>query len=410
MALRSKAAWILLAAAAMLAGWWTLVPRLGQATDAEVRARFAPELLQPIAHPADGRERYEEMLGLLAAFQKPRFADRRPLDAGDPAVRRILAVLEQGPLDRSGAGPNEQFQLPDFGADLLGGVPALAAEGRWQAVEAQMAAGCLLLDRLFESDASQWDRLYSMRLEEQLLRAALALAARGDLPADLAGRLSRQLVVERNSAASLMQVFRAEIQSRGFQWLAARPQQVYAGTYDPLDTAGLLSAGLLEVAGSAGRPPPRAQDPWASANPGAFLPGVYLMELSGHLQPLAGPVPGALVWPARARGTWRDDLHWVVNRIRMNTSRNSYGRLVADQMTHSAMIRRIPTERSLRDQVAAALAVVIFRSRFHRDPRGFDELLVAGLLEAAPRNHERDQPLPFDLQSLFRWTRHEEQP
>jgi hypothetical protein len=252
-------------------------------------------------------------------------------------------------------------------------------------------------------------------IEERLLRTALQLAGRGDLPAATAGRLERSLVVDRNTPAALLKVFRTEVQSGGFTWLSEPPQGVYAGTFEPLETAELISARLLEVSGNAGRALQRESRPRGYSAPDWYWRGQYLPLEFG---PIAGPggiripLAGTGLTPlgVARRGTWRDDMRWAINRIRMNTSHNSYGRLMADELSHSAMIRRIPRERSLQDKVAAALAVVMFRSRLHRDPQGYEELVSEGLLRAAPRDHELDKPLPFDLQSLFRWSQDEERP
>jgi hypothetical protein len=94
-------------------------------------------------------------------------------------------------------------------------------------------------------------------------------------------------------------------------------------------------------------------------------------------------------------------LTWPLRRIRLNTARNSIGRIDAAAYPDGDVMNGMLQARSMQDRVASALAVVRFRQRAGRDPRDYAELVATGLLRAAPMDHRTDTPLPFDLKALF---------
>jgi hypothetical protein len=248
----------------------------------------------------------------------------------------------------------------------------------------------LLLQRLFESDARLQDRRETMSMETAEYRAALKLAAHRGLPAAAAARLSELLAVDRHDSASLMQALRGEMQYVLVPRIGVGPISYYeAGTYAPLETAELMGARFLQAVREAGSPgdgrsSDRASLAWKRSQLTSSFWMVGSAQRGRSMHPLS-----YLAWPAQ--------------RIRLNTSRNSIGRVDAETCLPGDLPDAVRRARTRQDQVLAALAVVRFRQRAGRDPHDFSELVVAGLLRAAPMDHLRNQPLPFDLKALFEW-------
>jgi hypothetical protein len=410
---QAKIAWLLLTGLVLLAGWWTLAPKLGTATEAQVRAHVAPELLQPLPHPEGGVERDTALRQILVQlpYQPPvRGKMPEPRDLTNPLVSSAVDILRQGALDRSSGFPaphlehgrpgllasqrGRSAQFVRFVNGLTKGAMQAADQRDWVRVVEHMEAACLLLDRLFESDAIVGDRQWTKSVETSIHRATLALAARGDLPAKAAARLAACLEADRHTATDMLRVLRGEMQLMVLPLIGAMPlagrYDYQAGTYDPLETTELLSARFIATARDVGLPAARWSAGYQRVAP-AF--------------PAVPEFPGRF-WRNAPYARYRElgpQLQWPVDRIRMNTARNSIGRFEAATYLDAGLMARVLSARTGRDQAAAALAVVRFRHRTGRDPQDFAELVAAGLLRTVPMNHALDQPLPFDLQALFQW-------
>lgn len=407
MAKQATIAWCVLGGLALLAGWWGLVPKIGTATEAEVRAHVAPGLLQPLHRPEGGVARFEALQDALDRLGNPRVRARQgpPLDPAHPVVKEVIEILRAGPIDRTEDIPaprrytHAAMQAIDSGRhsrflNFANGINATAlrsaGEGDWVAAARHMEASCLLLDRLFESDVRLQQRYGTMSIETALHRAMLSLAAR-EMPAAVAEQLSALLVKERHGPASLSQVLRGEMQYVVLPWIGYGPRLPYAaGTYEPLETAELLGARFLAMIRDAGLPAAQrsADISWqAQQRAQDSLTGMHwFMDPSPRRFPTSVPY---LTWPAQ--------------RIRLNTTRNSIGRAEVVAYPAGNPIAAMQRSRTMQDQVATALAVVRFRHRAGRDPRDFMELVAAGLLRAVPMDHARDLPQDFDLQALFQW-------
>jgi hypothetical protein len=215
------------------------------------------------------------------------------------------------------------------------------------------------------------------------------LAARRDLPVDLAERMSVLLVPDRHDPASLMQVLRGEMQYVVLPRIGVAPSSFYlAGTYDPIETTKLLSTRFLATLREAGAPGARQSGDVLSRirAQNQLTPGFWMIESAQRIQ----------MHP-------QSHLAWPAQRIRLNTARNSIGRVDVETYGDAELLDRMQRARTVRDQVAAALAVVRFRYRAGRDPRSYGELVATGLLRAVPRDYLRNEPLPFDLNALFAW-------
>lgn len=408
---QASIAWCVLGGLVLLVAWWALVPKIWTATAAEVRGHAQAELLQPLPHPEGGTARFEAILRALDRLpdQPQRTRDARPpLDLAEPAVREVIEILRAGPIDRTGVIPAQPAHPVGSAVDandyeryvkflrvatgLRDATLQAANKGDWAEARRHIDASGLLLQRLFESDARLHDRRWSMSIETEVYRAALALAVRRDLPADLAERLSALLAVDRHGPASLMQVLRGEMQYVVLPRIGLRPISYYeAGTYDPLKTTELLGTRFLAMVREAGSP--------GAERSGDGLNRIWtLSQLTGNF------------WmdrPAQRIGVLKmhrlSHLAWPAQRIRLNTARNSIGRVDAQTYPDGNLVDRVRRARTQQDQAMAALAVVRFRHRAGRDPQDFGELVAAGLLRAVPMDHLQNQPLPFDLKTLFEW-------
>lgn len=394
-------AWLVGVLALGAAGWWALVPRVRTATEAQVRAHVAPELLLPLPHPEGGLQRYEAARQAVQALYgnwRPHVAAAPgpPLDLRDPRVRRVMDILESGPLDRSAEAFDPAAPFYRFVQGLTAAALAAAGQGDWERVRQQMEAAYLLLDRLAASDIVLEQAYYTIVVETTVLKAVLELAARRDLPAALAARCAVLLAVERHSPEQVRQFLRGEFQLRMLRQIPGflvdgpgreRPW-VPAGNYDPIETAVLMSDKFIETGRNAGLPPSR----WSSA----------AADRIGQLWSEVESKPGGVVSMVAQALSYR---------IRMNTSHNSLGRMLANFGTSRLatfgntrlLMTRILEARTRREQVAAAVAVARFRRQQGRDPRDFGELVGVGLLPAAPLDHVKEQPLTFDLKALFEW-------
>lgn len=403
MAKQPVVAWCLLGGVVLLAGWWGLVPKIGTATEAEVRAHVAPELLQPLPHPEGGVARVEALLqaaGKLPREPKNWREPRVTLDLDNAAVREVIDILRTGPIDRvrdkqqpvplyywQVLYPSELYTPLTRISNGLAGAALRAAEQRdWARARQHMEASCLLLDRLLDSDLLLQERYATMTyIERKVYVTTLALAAHRDLPVSLAEHLSVLLVKDRHDPASLLRVLRGEMQQVLLGRIGAGPiSQYQAGTYDPLDTAELLSARFLQMARESGLPAARRF-------------GLTPDEARARRSELGW-------YRDSARPGWREyssPLTWPLRRIRLNTAHNSIGRTDAAAYPDWNLMQHILRARSLQDQVAAALALVRFRQRAGRDPKDFAELVAVGLLRAVPMDHAEERPLPFDLNALF---------
>ncbi len=396
---RTAIAWCVLGGLVLLAGWWGLVPKIGTATEAEVRAHVAPELLQPLPHPAGGVARFDALQQAVGKF--PEQSRRRStasvkLDLDNPIVTGVIDILREGPIERTQDIPvqSEPFGWQygfdsELDASLLRLANSLtdtasraAKKGDWTRVRQHMEASCLLLDRLLESDVRVHDRRWTMVIESKVYQTALALAARRDMPAALAERLSTLLVKDRHDSANLLRVLQGEMQLLLLGRIGVRPVSYYAaGTYDPLETAELISSRFLRMARDAGLPT-------ASRSSAAFN-----QELARRSQ-LTGD---GWYW-SRQRGFPYSVpyLMWPVERIRLNTSDNSIGLTDAAAYPDGNLMDGILLRRTQQDHVAAALALVRFRQGAAREPRDFDELVATGLLRAVPMDHRQEQPMSFN--------------
>jgi hypothetical protein len=376
-----------LLAALVLAGlWWVLAPRIETATEDEVRARIAPELLEPLPRPPGGAERYAALLNAAAGMVDAKAdsaADARMVDVQDPRVAEIIELLRQGPLDRIDARPGRLASLPDLANGLTRQARMDADAGRWSRADDQMAAAFLLLDRLADSDAGFLECTATLRVEEIVYRTTFHLAVREDLPDTSARKLTEWLVADRHEPADVMRVLRGEMQ-RFLVSAIARSQAgnsgeplIWApsGSYDPLDTAALFSEIFLEAARNSNLP----VSSWSH--------GVAdRLGLSGPRSPISGAF-------------WRVPRMWESSRIRMALTHNSIGHelLSSYAMPPVGSILRL---RTMQDQIAAVLAIRRFRNDAGRDPRDFEELLAAGLLQAVPMDHRRGKPLTFNVQAV----------
>lgn len=406
MARQSIIWWALLGGLVLLAGWWGLVPKIGTATVAEVRAHVAPELLQPLPRPEGGVARLEALRRALDSLpvESEQWRSRRnlpPLDLSYPAVGEIFEILSTGPLDRVRDVPLHPGPINAWRGTLESGLSrawrltnilaeaALRAadEGDWARARQHMEAYGLLLDRLFESDALLQDRRGTISTEMHVYRTTRNLAVRREMPASLAERLTAMFVKDRHDPASLLRVLQGEMQLMLLGRIGERPVSPYAaGTYDPLETAELLSARFLQMVREAGSPAARRTE----------LSFVEALARQSELEPYR--------WVISNSNAYRDrssPLTWPLRRIRLNTTRNSIGRMDAAAYPDGGLMDRMLDARNQQDQVAAALAVVRFRHRAGRDPRDFAELVATGLLRAVPIDHRTDTPLPFNLQALF---------
>src|SRR5262249_51336589 len=140
----------------------------------------------------------------------------------------------------------------------------------------------------------------------------LAFAARRDLPAGLAERLSALLLVDRHSPARLMQLLRGEMQHVLLRRIGVKPQSYYhAGTYDPLETAELFSSRFLTMVRDAGAPGTRRS-----------RDDLEWYQTRNRLR--------SQLW---AGGYWLSNsetdtlLARPVKRVRLNNTRNSIGRV-----------------------------------------------------------------------------------
>jgi len=431
---RTKVILGLLGGIALLgAGWWAIVPKIGIASEAELRAHVAPELLLPLPHPEGGVERYRQLLQTLDAMPtaaalkslatylqllqaldplptKKRSAastDASPpapsvyfqsFDVEDPGVRRVLDILARGPLDRS-EQTNGWEELTRFGNGLTAAASAAADAGDWQRVQRGVEAAFLLLDRLASSEVESSDALLTNEVETDVYKMALGLAARSDLPAGPAERLAVHLADERHDPGKQRQVLRGDFQlrvlrtlSNGARGRAAMPWE-YVGSYDPLETITLVNDRFVEMSRNAALP----------ASQWSRMAAARIEQAWAAM-------------PAYPRSQARIVMLWY--RIRMNRVPNSAGLMQVRAFTYPwgrASTFGVPGMRGLmdqtlyirtrREQVAAAVAVARFRQRTHREPRNFQELIAAGLLQSVPVDHATEQPLPFDLQALFKWPR-----
>jgi hypothetical protein len=379
-------AWGLGSALVLLAGWWALVPRIQTADPAEVRLHIAPELLLPLPHPEGGRER---ALALRKALEDSRLTNRIGpdkawrYDLADPQVSAIDAILRAGPLDRAYADNGISFFLV---ARLADGLTTVAREqaraGQWRDAGRQMEAAFRLLDRMVESNGGMYDQAWTVTLEKTVFAAALDLAGL-DPPEDTARLLSVLLESDRHGPDSFMQFLRGAMQFSVLPWLAdfegddGPTKAAFAGNYDPIDTARLVSDLFLEQARNVGVPASQRSTVVAErlSVPSYWNPG-YSDDLVR-----------AVVW------SWR--------RIRLNTTHNSIGKMQVAALGGWDMLDAILRTRTLQAQATAAVAVTRFRRSAGRDPGNFDELIAAGLMQAAPLDHFSGQPLPFDLRALF---------
>lgn len=399
--------WGLLAGLVALMGWWGLVPKIGTATQAEVRAHIAPELLQPLPRPDGGVARFEAMRRALDSLP-PEPVLGRPrrnlpqLALTNPVVGEVMDILGAGPIDRAREvqplpGPINAWQnisqsrlytsVRRLANDLAGTATSAADMGDWARARQHMEASCLLLDRLFESDARLEDRRWTIAIELIVYRSAFNLAVRPDMPAGLAERLAVLLVKDRHDPASLLRVLQGEMQLLLLVRMGEQPASSYAaGTYDPLETAELLSTRFLEMVREAGLPAARQSG----------LSNFEVLVRQSELSPYRMVISNSSAY--RDRDSY---LTWPLRRIRLNTAHNSIGRIDAAAYPDGNLMNRMQEARSLQDQVAAVLAVVRFRQRAGRDPRDYAELVTTGLLRAAPMDHRTDTPLSFDLKALF---------
>lgn len=403
MAKQSIVACGVLGAVLLLAGWWALVPKIGRATESEVRAHVAPELLQPLPHPEGGVARFDALLRAIDELPAPKNwrEERVPLDLDSAVVSDVIEILRAGSIDRIRHDAEQQWvpfswqvlytsglysALTRISNGLARGALQAADTGDWARSWQHMEALGLLLDRLFESDARLQERRGTTAIEMNAYRAALALASHRDLPANSAEQLSAMLVKDRHDPASLLPVLQGEMQRLLLGRIGVQPISEYAaGTYEPLETAELLSARFLTMAREAGlSEAKRSVLTFSEAEARRSELSVY--RRSG---------------PTRPGLAERSSLRWPVRRIRLNTARNSIGRTDAAAYPDGNLMQRMLEARSLQDQAAAALAVVRFRQSAARDPKDFAELVAAGLLRAVPMNHAQERPLPFDLNALF---------
>lgn len=397
----------------IIAGWiaglalagglhWALFPKIRTTTVAELRAYVAPELLLPLPQVAANRQRHEvvqqalrELLGNWRPATPRNAARVGPLDLRVPQVRRVLDMLEAGPLER----PDELASVPQPGPQLpswqlvrfTSGLAAAALEAArqhdWERAGRQIEAASLLLDRMAESDVVLPQSRYTLGAEDTVHGTILELAA-SNPPASLGGRLAALLSVERHGPEQVRRILRSEFQLRMFPELQAYPfaysgptrRWVPLGSYDPLETVTLISDRFVEAGGNAGLPASRRST--AAADRIQRLAGGPQLDSSSMTLQL---------------------LDAACDSLRLNISGNAMGRRLARSVDPEWMWPRMNAVQTRREQVAAALAVVRFRQRTGREPRGFDELVAAQLLPAVPRDHATGAPLAFDLQQLFQW-------
>jgi hypothetical protein len=393
---------------------WALFPKIRTATEAQVRAHAAPELLLPLPRPEGGQRRFEAareaMLDLFGKWPQSRprnaAASGGPLDLQDPQVRRVIDILAAGPLDRStewpaspglpittvrpiaSSHPISSAHFIKFGGGLIDAAQVAAEQGDWQRAGQQMEAAYLLLDRLTASDIVVDHFFYTVQVETAIDKAVLKLAASSAMPATLAARLATLQSVERHGQEQVQRVLRGEFQLRKLGQIQAFPLNdpggarpwVPLGTYDPIETVALISDSFVETGRNAGLP--------ASRRSSAATDRIRRLASSVQLD---------------SRSEVFLVVHAIFDELQLNISRNAMGRRLASFAVPEWVVTRMRTAQTRRDQVAAALAVVRFRQRTGRDPQGFDELVTMGLLAAVPLDHAREQPLAFDLKALFQW-------
>jgi hypothetical protein len=423
MKLRTKIACLLLAGFVVAAGWWTLVPKIHTATPAEVRPHVAPELLEPVLRPAGGGARFAAYLQALQPLldRRPRerpqaLAYRATFQVADPEVRRVLDILREGPLDRSAATSDQQAVTSRLMDGLANAAADAAALRDWPAVRAQLEAAYLLLDCLSAGDVTFENRTWTTQFDATLNRTVLTLAANRELPGALAGQLLALAAVDRYGVAGLRDVLRGEFQQRvlehapGFLREDSTPLRSSslrswfgAGTYDPVDTALLLSDAFVEAARNAGRPTSQ----WTNAAAQRIEHESAVLEANSvqfFVRDRRHSAMRLLETVRVPRGSyWPGPVDYVARRVRLNTGRNTLGAWFAWPYNPGRMLVRNLAAQTTQDKIVAALAVSQFRQRNGRDPQGFDELIATGLLRTPPLDHASGQPLPFDLQALFEW-------
>ncbi len=377
----------------LVGSWWILAPKIGNASEAEIRGRVAPELLLPLPHPDGGVARYMGLRMAVDAVMDVRFQPARgradPIDVADPAVRRVLDILATGALDRSYETYPSWIRLVSLCRGLGGGALSAAQAGDWKGVQRQIDAEILLWDRLFESDAVVADGIVSGAIETDILQVTLDLAARRDLPAEVAQQFSTRIAAIAQHPLDLQRLLRGEFQlnilaplvthripdffRNGVLWTGP-------GTLDPLATASLVNDGFMEVLHNAGLPESRRSKAMVTR----------IQQPRREMEALFGN-PGL----SSPRG--------LRFRFYMNTGRNTLGSWLAAKPQTQQLLDEDLELRTRREQVLSALAISRFRHPAGRDPDGFQELIAAGLLQAAPMNYATEQSLPFDLGSLFDW-------
>jgi len=388
-------AWLLAGALTVLGSWLVITPGIDTATIEEVRAHAAPELLLPLPHPDGGLQRREAVEQALRDLYDWRRGNRRvvatrwaPLELGDPEVRRVIEILEAGPLDRSVEVQGTRASFITYTRGLTAAALVAADQHDWERVRRQMDAAFLVLDRLTGSDIVLDHPVTTMTVETAVYKAILDLAKHRELPAALATHWSAQLAIERHSPQQVRQFLRGDFQLVKLREIPAfevgdsrtpRPW-LGTGTYDPLETATLISDSFVELGNNAALPVSR----WSNS----------ASERIRQLQNAANPQPAGLL-----------SMLWLelTYRARANNSTNTLGRMLAGFGYTTPLMNSILKARTRREQVAAALATARFRQRKGRDPAGFDELIEAGLLQSIPQDHARERPQAFDLKALFEW-------
>lgn len=389
-----RIAWGLCGALVVLVGWWALAPRIQTADEAVVRWRIAPELLAPLPHPEGGRERAEALRGALQGLWAKAGNRSRTwrYDLADPQVGAVIAILREGELDRAGVDVGWSVLWSSLAQGLATMAREQARTGDWTHAGQQMEAAFLLLDRLVGSNASMFDQAWIIRIESDLYVAVLDLASL-DPPEVTARLLAAQLEPDRHSPESFLRYLGGAMQFDVLPWLAdldPAPTAVFAGNYDPFETAGLISDSFMEAARNVGLPASQRSTVVAGR-----IATVALMS-PGYSRCSTDP-PDAPRWSCDLG----DALGRSWHRIRMNTTRNSIGRELASWLDSWHRLDPILQVRSLQDQAAAAVAVSRFRQSARRNPADFGELIAAGLLLAVPLDRSTQQPLHFDLRALF---------
>ena len=368
---------------------WFLSPRFHTASEDEVREHIASRWLEPLSHPPGGRERYVALhqgLEALTSGSQVRPPAPLPLDLADPAVAAVVEIVRRGPLDPTDQPDLRLSRLRVLTSGLADAALKRARSGDWVGVERQMNAAFLVLDRLLQCSQTIPDRGVTLNMEADLHAAVVQLAARGDLPEQLAGQLAAMVMADRHRPEDIERVLRGEMQLHWVGALATFRDQdsgdplmwVAAGNYDPLETAELFSQLLDEIAGNAALPVSR----WSH-------------DVATRFEPI-------MPYRPFRRASLREQVQWPWIRLRMATTHNSIGRyLIANSPLPRAILEPMLHAQTARDKAAAALAVRRFAARTGRDPVGFEELIAAGLLDAAPVFHVIDRPLPFNLASLL---------